>query len=287
VLLDLRDYSGANLVYFEDSSAGMGYNPTSGTVSMIWSYQQTISPPTSMTYDFGGQFSISENGLYMAIGNKDDNENGATTGYAAVYEYNGSSWVQRGTNLTHSSQSYISFSQDLSIDNTGTTVIISNVASHYAAGALRIWKWSGTSWSIFQTVTESGTTRFGVRCYLSSDGLAFTVTDTGNSVILYYRFDSSINAYVKKADVPATTNINHHMTKDGLCVVLGDGGTTSANTCRIYEYDVSTNTWTQKGSSIISISNGDYSHRRSICENKNVCALGGFNVTRIFEYDSS
>ena len=254
---------------------------------MSWEYKQTISPPTSNTYDFGGQCSISENGLYMAIGNKDDNESGATTGYGAVYEYNGS-WVQRGTNLTHSGQSNLSYSQDLSIDNTGTTVIISNIASHSAAGELRIWKWSGTSWSIFQTITESGKTRFGARCYLSSDGLAFTTTDTAIQDIVYYRFDSSINAYVKKADVPSTTtNINHHLTQDGLCVVVGDGGKSSASSNGVYEYNVSTNTWTQKGNTIQSTANGDYSHRRSICENKNICALGGLFRTRIFEYDSS
>ena len=265
------------------------------TVSASWQYEQTLSPTVSNTFDYGAMISISENGLYMAISGGDDNEGGGATGYTVVYEYTGGTWQQRGSNIADPSAAERSYEDDISIDNTGTTLIQSEIGSSSSApGAVAIYKYSNSAWSLYQKIPNlSGTTRFGVRIFASSDGLSFTTSDTGTKIIRYYRFDAtntSGNAngsYVQKADVSSTvTGFSHMLTKDGLCCAVGNNGTTSVNTCGVFEYDVNTNTWSQKGNLITSVSNGDYSNTRSICENKNLCAFGGVNVTRVFEYNS-
>lgn len=262
--------------------------------SKSWQYEQTLSPTVANTYDYGAMVSISENGLYMAISNGDSNESGGATGYTVVYEYTGGTWQQRGSNITDVNSSVRSYEDDISIDNTGTTLIQSEIgASTSAPGAVAIYKYSNSAWSLYQLIPNiSGTTRFGVRIFSSSDGLSFTTSDTGTKIIRYYKFDAtntSGNAngsYVQKADVPHSQGgYSHMLTKDGLCCAVADNVST-ANTCGVYEYDVNTNTWSQKGNLITSIANADYQFTRSICENKNLCAFGGTNVTRVFEYDS-
>jgi hypothetical protein len=260
----------------------------------MWQYEQTLSPTVSNTYDFGAMVSISENGLYMAISGGDDNETNPTgaTGYTVVYEYTGGTWQQRGSNIVDPTAAYRSYEDDISIDNTGTTLIQSEISSNTAAGSVSVYKYSNSTWTQYQNLTLSGTQRFGVRIFASSDGLAFTTSDTSNKVIRYYRFDASDTtgnangSYVKKANVPhSDKGWSHMLTKDGLCCAVANNSS-SANTCGVYEYDVNSNSWSQKGNTINSQLNGDYQFTRSICENKNLCAFGGINVTRVFEYNS-
>lgn len=258
-----------------------------------WQYEQTLSPTVSNTYDYGAMISISENGLYMAISGGDDNESGGATGYTVVYEYTGGTWQQRGSNITDPNSSDRSYENDISIDNTGTTLIQSEIGNgSNAPGAVAIYKYSNSAWSLYQKIPNlTGTTRFGVEIFASSDGLAFTTSDTQSRIVRYYRFDptdTSGNAngsYVKKTDV-STSIIGwiHTLTRDGLCCAVGDVNGTF-NTCGVFEYDVNSNSWSQKGNSITG-SNGNYQFKRGICENKNLCAFGSANVTRVFEYNS-
>ena len=106
----------------------------------MWQYEQTLSPTVSNTYDFGAMVSISENGLYMAISGGDDNETPTgATGYTVVYEYTGGTWQQRGSNIDDPSAAYRSYEDDISIDNTGTTLIQSEISSNTAAGSVSVF----------------------------------------------------------------------------------------------------------------------------------------------------
>ena len=112
---------------------------------------QTLSGVNN--YDqFGFDVSMSNNGNTIAVGSKgwDSNPNNTTyeIGETAVYDWNGSSWVQRGLSI----QGVNIFDQcgfSVSLSGNGNRMAIGykgNNTAFPAAGLVRIFDWDGTAW---------------------------------------------------------------------------------------------------------------------------------------------
>ena len=104
-------------------------------------------------YDqFGFDVSISNDGNTIAVGSKgwDSNPNNTTyeIGETAVYDWNGSTWVQRGTSI----QGVNIFDQcgfSVSLSGNGNRIAIGykgNSTAMQAAGLVRIFDWDGSAW---------------------------------------------------------------------------------------------------------------------------------------------
>lgn len=112
---------------------------------------QTLSGVNN--YDqFGFDVSMSNDGNTIAVGSKgwDSNPNNTTyeIGETAVYDWDGSSWVQRGSSI----QGVNFFDQcgfSVSLSGNGNRMAIGYKGSNEAttaAGLVRIFDWNGTAW---------------------------------------------------------------------------------------------------------------------------------------------
>ena len=100
----------------------------------------------------GYSVSLSSNGSRIAIGAPINSGNGQDAGHVRVYEWNGSSWTQLGTDIDgeatgspFGSQSgfSVSFSQDGSRLAVGA---INNSGNGFTAGQVRVYDWNGSNW---------------------------------------------------------------------------------------------------------------------------------------------
>jgi hypothetical protein len=133
-------------------------NSERGTV-LVYDFNGTGWVQRGMTlsgvnnYDqFGFDVSMSNNGNTIAVGSKgwDSNPNNTTyeIGETAVYDWNGSAWVQRGTSI----QGFNIFDQcgfSVSLSGNGNRMAIGykgNSTATQAAGLVRIFDWNGSAW---------------------------------------------------------------------------------------------------------------------------------------------
>ena len=96
---------------------------------------------------FGDAVSLSSDGNRVAIGAPFNNTNGA--GDEQIYEWNGGSWSQVGTNISEEAPNDGS-GQSISLSNDGNRVAIgatSNDGNGMNAGHVRVFEWDGGNWS--------------------------------------------------------------------------------------------------------------------------------------------
>ena len=168
----------------------------------------------------GYSVSLSSNGSIVAIGAIFNDGTGSNAGHTRVYEYSGSAWVQRGSDIdgeaTSDQSGYsVSLSSDGSIMAIGA---IYNDGAGSNAGHTRVYEWNGSAW------VQKGS---------DLDGEAAN-DNSGYSVSL--SSDGSI--------VAIGANLN-------------DGTGAQAGHTRVYEWNGSA--WVQMGSDIEGEAAGDYS----------------------------
>lgn len=99
--------------------------------------------------DYSGRcVSISSDGNVVAIGAPGNDGNGDGSGHVRVYVWDGSGWVQRGSDIDGEAASdqsgfSVSLSSDGSILAIGATL---NGGSASNAGHVRVYAWDGSSW---------------------------------------------------------------------------------------------------------------------------------------------
>lgn len=96
--------------------------------------------------DFSGSVSLNDAGSIVVIGASGNDAGGTNTGQIRVYEWNGSSWIQKGTDID-SDPTNASFGYTNSIDASGTTFIAGGYSFvNGALGFIKIFTWNGTDW---------------------------------------------------------------------------------------------------------------------------------------------
>jgi hypothetical protein len=98
----------------------------------------------------GHSVALSSDGTRVAIGAPDNEGGGEEAGHVRIYDWNGTSWIQAGSDIDGEAADYSGYSVALSSD--GERVAIgSNYSSGSAteAGHVRIYDWNGTAWTQF------------------------------------------------------------------------------------------------------------------------------------------
>jgi hypothetical protein len=156
-----EDRSGYSVSLSSDGSIlaiGASFNDGNGNASghvrvYVWSGSSWIQRGSDINGEAiddqsGGSVSLSSDGSILAIGAIFNNGNGADSGHVRVYAWNGSSWIQRGSDIDG----------EASGDNSGTSVSLSSDGSILAIGAyfnngngidsghVRVYAWNGVSW---------------------------------------------------------------------------------------------------------------------------------------------
>ncbi len=183
-------------------------------------------------YDqFGFDVSMSNDGNTIAVGSKgwDSNPNNTTyeIGETAVYDWNGSTWVQRGASI----QGDNIFDQcgfSVSLSGNGNRMAIGykgNSTATQAAGLVRIFDWDGNAW------VQNGDPIYG-------DGISVY---SGHSVAL-----SDNGSILAIGAIQGTGPVNQFTNQEGQV--------------RIYEGEclVSTTTVTQNNNTLTAVANASY-----------------------------
>ena len=104
---------------------------------------------TSQGDVFGDAVSLNSNGNIIAVGAPGFNNPSSPPGYTRVYEWNGSNYIQKGTDIIGEANGN-SAGTAVSLSADGNTIAIgagSNTGANGSfAGHCRVFEWSGTSW---------------------------------------------------------------------------------------------------------------------------------------------
>ena len=133
-----------------DFDGGVGTN--SGTTRIYeWNGTAWVSKGSPInglaTEEYSGfSVSISSNGNIVAIGAW---RNNSDTGTTRIYEWNGTAWVLKGSQITGLTAGERS-GRSVSINGDGTIVAIGaflfNGEAGSSSGTTRIYEWNGTAW---------------------------------------------------------------------------------------------------------------------------------------------
>ena len=212
----------------------------------------------------GWSVALSSDGIIVAIGTPG---NFYYKGYVRIYQWNGSSWLQRGGDINGKvSNDYSGWSVSLSSD--GTIVAIGapfNDDSGTDAGQVRIYQWNGSSWlqrgGDINGKASNDYSSWSVA--LSNDGTIVAIGAIGNNDggssaghVRIYQWDGI--SWLKRGNDINGAAINDQsgysvaLSSDGTIVAIGapgnDGGGSDSGHVRIYQWNGSS--WSQRGSNI-------------------------------------
>ena len=131
----------------------------------------------------GYSVSMSSDGTVLAIGAyRNDGINGTDSGHVRVYEWNTSSWQQKGFDIDGEAANDDS-GRSVSLSGNGNVVAIGAPSNYSGNGSVRVYEWNGSSWQRKGTDID-GEARwdyFGYSVSLSSDGTIVAIGAPGNN----------------------------------------------------------------------------------------------------------
>ena len=169
---------GNRIAFGEDFNDENG--PLAGQIRMYeWNSMNWVQMGTDINGEaagdaFGYSISLSADGTRVAAGGHFNDGNGTDSGHTRVYEWDGTDWIQMGTDIDGEAAG----------DNAGLRVALSDTGDRIAIGALnndgagnnfghvRIYDWDGTNWVHAYTDIEGEGTEegFGRALAFSADG---------------------------------------------------------------------------------------------------------------------
>lgn len=137
------------------------------------------------SYDWSGySVSLDNDGTRVAIGAYGNDANGANTGHARVYQYNGSGWVQLGTDIDGVAAGDYA-GRSVSISGDGWAVAVGSEQNDdidQEAGHARVFYWNGDDWVQRGNTVTGNAFRdyFGSSVSLNGDGYVLAVGAPGS-----------------------------------------------------------------------------------------------------------
>ena len=212
----------------------------------------------------GWSVSLSSDGNIVAIGAYSNDGNGNASGHTRVYEWDGSAWNQRGSDIDgEAAKDFSGWSVSLSSD--GTIVAIAAASNNdNQTGQVRVYKWDGSAWVQRGTDLhgEAASDYFGHSVSLSSDGTIVAIgakSNDGNGNASghtrVYEWDGSAwNQRGSDIDGEAAgdqSGSSVSLSSDGSIVAIGapkNAGGLGGGHVRVYEWNGTT--WSQVGSDL-------------------------------------
>jgi hypothetical protein len=169
---------------------------------------------------FGNAVSLSDDGYTLAIGARENNDNGNNAGHSRIFEWNGTSWIQKGSTIMgEAAADFSGYALSLSDDgNTLAIGAINNDGNGANSGHTRVFLWNGSSW------VQKGNDIDGEDAGELS-GCSIALSTNGDVIVIGSR--------------------------------SSDDGFSDAGKTRVFTWNGSA--WVQKGSNIIGEAAGDFS----------------------------
>ncbi|WP_156915517.1 Ig-like domain-containing protein [Synechococcus sp. WH 8109] len=230
-------------------------------------------------FDYSGSsVSLSSDGSVVAIGAFQNDGNGSNSGHVRLYEWNGSAWVQRGSDIDGEAAFDYSGSS-VSLSSDGSVVAIGaygNDGNGDSSGHVRLYEWNGSAWVQRGSDIDGEAARdfIGSSVSLSSDGSVVALgadwndgNGSNSGHVRLYAWNGS--AWVQRGndiDGEAANDASGDsvsLSSDGSVVAIGaygnDGNGNGSGHTRLYEWNGSA--WIQRGSDIDGEAAGDESGR--------------------------
>ena len=261
-----------------------------------------------------GSVSLNAAGNVVAIGAYLNNDGGSSAGHTRVYEFDGSVWVQRGSDIDGEATGDSS-GRSISLNAVGNMVAIGapfNDDGGSAAGHTRVFEWNGSAW-VQRGADIDGEASFdqsGYSVSLNAVGdvvaIGAPVNDDGGSNAGHTRvFEWNGSTWVQRgsdidgeaADDESGYSVSLNAAGDAVAIGArrNDGAGTDAGHTRVFEWDGSD--WVQRGSDIDGEAVGDESGVSvSLNAVGDVVAIGAPNNdgagtdaghTRVYEWNGS
>lgn len=242
----------------------------------------------------GSSVSLSANGLRVAIGAIENDDNGKNAGQVRIYEQIGTNWTQVGNDIDGEAAND-EFGSSVSLSFDGTRIAIGaqkNDGNGNNAGHVRIYEDVAGTWTqVGNDIDgEAMEDESGQSISLSADGTRIAIgarknSDNGNEAGHVRIYEDSLGNWVQignDIDGEATgdqSGFSLSLSSDGTKVVIGarknSGNGSDAGHVRIYE-DVA-GTWTQIGNDIDGENSNDRSGRATaISPDGTTLAIGAF-----------
>ena len=134
--------------------------------------------------DSGWSVSMSANGERLAIGARDNDGSGFSSGHVRVYQWSGTDWDQLGDDIDGES-AYDYFGVSVSMSSDGKRLAIGangNDGNGFDSGHVRVFQWSGSSWDQLgdEINGEAAYDESGWSVSMSSDGNHLAIGARGN-----------------------------------------------------------------------------------------------------------
>ncbi len=260
----------------------------------------------------GYSVSLSDDGNTIAIGAPGANVQASSR--AAIYNYNGSTWIQKGQTIYSEYSDQFGYSVSLSSD--GNTVAIGRPQIAYSgnnSGNVGIYKWDGLDWvQLGQDIHgKSHTNWSGLSVSLSSNGNTVaisTLANEGYKTITVYNLGTptptappnNLSWIQKGVDIDDQASYDYELanvslSSDGNTVAISAYAEGRVGHVRAYNWNGSN--WVQKGQDIDGEAAGDGSgYSVSLSSNGNILAIGApFNdangnssgLVRVYNYNGS
>ena len=259
----------------------------------------------------GQSVSINGDGTIVAIGSWFNHEGpGSNAGTTRIYEWNGSVWVLKGSQINGLTSGEFS-GYSVSINSTGTIVAIGAFGNNSNTGTTRIYEWNGTAWVLKGSQINGLTSG-------ENSGYSVSINGTGTIVAIgAFSFDGGVGnnsgttriyewngtAWVLKgsqingltADERSGWQVS--ISSNGNIVAIGaNANNSNTGTTRIYEWNGTA--WVLKGSQINGLTSGENSgYSVSINGTGTIVAIGAYSndegpgsdsgTTRIYEWNGT
>ena len=208
-----------------------------------WTQRGSTLLGESISDFFGNSVSLSNDGNIVAIGGPFDDGNGTDSGHVRIYAWNGSAWVQRGTDIDGQGANNFS-GESVSMSDDGNTLAIGSPwvqAGDNNKGQVRIYDWNGLSWA------QRGSDIDGEAGSSGFFGGAVSLSSSGDSLIVGsgYRqnlrnggaeiFDWNGSAWVQRGSIITQEAFGDHgqiavgINDDKSTVVIGASRNDGAN----------------------------------------------------------
>ena len=229
---------------------------------------------------FGYSLALSDDGTILAVGASQAGDSEAA-GYARVFAWTVTDWIQRGNDLLGSS-SGDQFGDSIALSSDGA--IVACGADQGGHGYVRIYRWNGSEWQQ-QGSTLAGLASnddFGESVSLSGDGSIVAVGADAGSYAVVYRNDSTDWVQVGQP-IPGESSdsfgVSLSLSFDGKTVVIG-GSTNNSNGvdsghALVFRLSPDEQEWMQVGQELVGEAADDrFGHSTSISDDGTRIAIG-------------
>lgn len=279
----IGDNAGSGIDISDDGNViiigSSGHNGPAGSFAghiRIYAWNGTAWVQRGMNIDgagssdsFGRRVRMSADGSVIASSSGgNDNANGSNAGHVRIFRWNGTAWVQQGTDL----EGIIggeNFGSAIDIDNFGSTLVASspsNGTNGGSSGQTRVFDWNGATWVQRGASINGlgGSSFFGSEVSISGDGNTFVASEPflGAGKIRIFNWDGAAWIETQQIDGEASGDqfgTSLELSDDGSAIIVGayanaGGGSSNAGHARVFN---TCQSWPQIGMDLDGEATGD------------------------------